>query len=118
MKKIDIADDIAAVEPKLRQRFDEIAKAAMCAADAVAQEVVRLATASVDRVVPASIFHDRKQRFAEIRIQARLDISPAAAKAAISSARCPKARLLAVVVSVIIASPPRVPLVEIALRRR
>src|SRR5260370_42544142 len=63
-EEIDVADDIAAVEPELRQRFDEIAKAAMCAADAVAQEVVGLATASVDRVVPtASIFHDRKQRF-------------------------------------------------------
>jgi hypothetical protein len=63
---------IAAVEPKLRQRFDEIAKAAMCAADAVAQEVVGLATASVDRVVPTvSIFQDRKQRVAEIRIQNR-----------------------------------------------
>ena len=58
---IDIADDIAAVEPELRQRFDEIAKAAMCAADAVAQEVVGLATASVDRVVStASIFQSSK----------------------------------------------------------
>src|ERR1700731_66046 len=71
-EEIDVADDIAALEPELRQRFDEIAKAAMCATDAVAQEVVGLATASVDRVVStASIFHDRKQRFAEIRIQNR-----------------------------------------------
>ena len=71
-EEIDIGDDIAAVEPELRQRFDEIAKAAMCAADAAAQEVVGLATASVDRVVPTvTIFHDRKQRVAEIRIQNR-----------------------------------------------
>ena len=37
---IDVADDIAAVEPKLRQRFDEIAKTAMCAADAVGRKLL------------------------------------------------------------------------------
>jgi hypothetical protein len=39
-KEVDIADDIAAVEPKLGQNLGEIGEAAVRATDAIAQEIV------------------------------------------------------------------------------
>src|SRR5271169_1951643 len=71
-EEVDVADDVAAVEPELRQGLDEIGETAMRATDAVAQEIVGLAAAAIDRVVPAAgIFDDREQRLAEIGIQNR-----------------------------------------------
>src|SRR5262249_35401544 len=71
-KEVDIADDIAAVEPKLRQYLGEIGEAAVRATDAIAQEIVGLTAAAVDRIMTAAgVFDDREERVAEIRVQNR-----------------------------------------------
>ena len=56
----------------MRQNLGEIGEAAVRATDAIAQEIVGLTAAAVDRIMTAAgAFDDPEQRVAEIRVQNR-----------------------------------------------